>query len=39
MIDKIENQIVLLNEYKQSLITHAVTGEIDVRGEMNAQNN
>ena len=39
MIGKIEKQIVLLNEYKQSLITHAVTGKIDIRGEMNAQNN
>lgn len=38
MIGKIEKQIELLNEYKQSLITHAVTGKIDVRGELNAQN-
>lgn len=38
MISKIEKQIELLNEYKQSLITHAVTGKIDVRGEVNAQN-
>jgi len=32
LIGKIEKQIELLNEYKQSLITHAVTGKIDVRG-------
>jgi len=38
MLGKIEKQIELLNEYKQSLITHAVTGKIDVRGEVNAQN-
>lgn len=36
MVGKIEKQIELLNEYKQSLITHAVTGKIDVRGEVNA---
>jgi type I restriction enzyme S subunit len=36
LIRKIENQIELLNKYKQSLITHAVTGKIDVRGELNA---
>jgi hypothetical protein len=36
MIGKIEKQIELLNEYKQSLITHAVTGKIDVRDEINA---
>jgi len=33
LVRKIEKQIKLLNEYKQSLITHAVTGKIDVRGE------
>ncbi len=32
LIEKIERQIELLNEYKQSLITSAVTGKIDVRG-------
>ncbi len=32
MVGKIEKQIELLNEYKQSLITHVVTGKIDVRG-------
>lgn len=31
LIGKIEKQIELLNEYKQSLITNAVTGKIDVR--------
>ncbi len=31
-IDKIQRQIDLLNEYKVSLISHAVTGKIDVRG-------
>jgi len=36
LVSKIEKQIELLNEYKQSLITHAVTGKIDVRGEVNA---
>lgn len=34
MVGKIQKQIELLNEYKQSLITHAVTGKIDVRGEV-----
>ena len=34
LIGKIERQIELLNEHKQSLITHAVTGKIDVRGEV-----
>jgi len=38
MVGKIEKQIELLNEYKQSLLTHAVTGKIDLRGELNAQN-
>ncbi len=33
LVGKIEKQIELLNEYKQSLITHAVTGKIDVRGD------
>lgn len=36
LIGKIEKQIELLHEYKQSLITHAVTGRIDIRGEINA---
>jgi type I restriction enzyme S subunit len=31
-IDNIQRQIDLLNEYKASLISHAVTGKIDVRG-------
>lgn len=31
LLNKIEKQIDLLNEYKQSLITAAVTGKIDVR--------
>jgi len=34
MISKIKKQIELLNEYKQSLINHVVTGKIDVRGEV-----
>ncbi len=34
LIRKIEKQIELLNENKQSLITHAVTGKIDVRTEV-----
>lgn len=46
LIEKIEKQIELLNEYRQSLITSAVTGKIDVstalntsvRGKANAQN-
>lgn len=46
LVGKIEKQIKLLNEYRQSLITSAVTGKIDVstalntsvRGEANAQN-
>ena len=32
-IDKIQNNIALLEEYKTSLIHHVVTGKIDVRGE------
>ena len=35
-ISRIEKQIGLLKEYKLSLITAAVTGKIDVRGENNA---
>ncbi|NUO10407.1 MAG: restriction endonuclease subunit S [Candidatus Brocadia sp.] len=31
LIEKIERQIELLKEYRQSLITSAVTGKIDVR--------
>ena len=31
-IDKRRKQIALLQEYKQALITDAVTGKIDVRG-------
>lgn len=38
LIGKIEKQVELLSEYKQSLITDAVTGKIDVRGEAYAQN-
>jgi len=33
LISKIEKQIELLTEYKQALITAAVTGKIDVREE------
>ncbi len=36
LVNKIECQIELLEEYKQSLITSAVTGKIDVRGASNA---
>lgn len=32
-INKIKEQIILLKEYKTSLIHHVVTGKIDVRGE------
>jgi len=32
LIEKISKQIELLSEYKTSLISHAVTGKIDVRG-------
>jgi len=32
LIGKIEKQMELLHEYKQSIITHAVTGKIDARG-------
>ncbi|MGB7292127.1 MAG: restriction endonuclease subunit S, partial [Thermodesulfobacteriota bacterium] len=32
LMEKINKQIDLLNEYKTSLISHAVTGKIDVRG-------
>ena len=32
-INKIRSNIVLLEEYKSSLIHHVVTGKIDVRGE------
>ena len=31
---KIQKQISLLEEYKESLIYHVVTGKIDVRGEI-----
>lgn len=31
-IDYTQQEITLLQEYKQSLITEAVTGKIDVRG-------
>ena len=34
LIEKINKQIEQLNEYKTSLISHAVTGKIDVRGEI-----
>lgn len=33
IIEKIKENIYLLEEYKSSLIYHAVTGKIDVRGE------
>lgn len=33
IIEKIKENIYLLKEYKSSLIYHAVTGKIDVRGE------
>lgn len=36
LTQKIQNQIDLLKEYKISLISHAVTGKIDVRGEVQA---
>lgn len=38
LISKIQRQIDLLNEYKQSLITAAVTGKIDVRDSTYATN-
>ena len=38
LICKIEKKIDLLHEYKQSLITHAVTGKIDVREVVHAEN-
>ena len=31
MVEKVEQQIELLREYKQSFITHAMTGKIDIR--------
>ena len=34
LIAKIEKSIELLQEYRQALITAAVTGKIDVRGEV-----
>ena len=34
IIDKIKKNIVLLNEYKISLIHNVVTGKIDVREEV-----
>lgn len=33
IIKRVEDTIILLNEYKTSLIHHVVTGKIDVRGE------
>ncbi len=33
ILSKIQNNIILLEEYKTSLIHHVVTGKIDVRGE------
>ena len=39
LMSKIEKRIELLTEYKQSLITHAVTGKIDVRDYAESQNN
>jgi len=38
LVSKIQKQIDLLNEYKQSLITAAVTGKIDVRDSIYATN-
>jgi type I restriction enzyme S subunit len=35
LISKLAKQISLLEEYRQTLITNAVTGKIDVRGEGN----
>jgi len=35
IISKTENQIQKLQEYRQSLISAAVTGKIDVRQEVN----
>ncbi len=32
-VQKIENKIELMEEYKKSLIHHVVTGKVDVRGE------
>lgn len=37
LVEKINKQIELLNEYKTSLISHAVTGKIDVREEITCQ--
>jgi type I restriction enzyme S subunit len=37
-INLVENQIELIGEYRQTLITNAVTGKIDVRGEGNGAN-
>ena len=37
LIQKINKQIDLLNEYKTSLISHVVTGKIDVRDEVLCQ--
>ena len=34
LIGKVNIQIDLLDEYKISLISHVVTGQIDVRGEI-----
>jgi type I restriction enzyme S subunit len=35
LITKLTNQIELIDEYRQTLITNTVTGKIDVRGEGN----
>ena len=36
MIEKVEAAIEKLQEYRTALITAAVTGKIDVRGEANS---
>ncbi len=33
IIDKIQNKVKLMEEYKKSLIHHVVTGRVDVRGD------
>ena len=35
LVTKLADQIELIEEYRQTLITNAVTGKIDVRGESN----
>ena len=36
LIEKLEDSIALLQEYRQALITAAVTGQIDVREEVSS---